>query len=338
MSGLCITQLIKALLILSPICTHSFMQNVQIPSNNINNINNILYSQSQSQPTTDENANPVVPYVIQRIEANRKKDFEDLCKMTIQVFFNEEKDDTTTTTTTTIPQPTTTTPWKSMQLAYLRHLQYSDLRTRKYMSSGPQNDMFIARQVVTTNEERQLPAELELPKNMEINNEAELPPLKENEIYCLSDEVIGFVEVSARVFYLPNEYYKDKPTKQYRPILTNLAVKKEARRSGVGTALVNLCEDTVQNIWKPSYNDMVLQVEDDNPRGYWFYKKLGYEFVFSDPSTRRFDTSGFFLKEVRSTKVCMRKVLKEEVVQEKDKFFFADFVSGFRALREQVAN
>jgi len=333
MSGLCITQLIKALLLLSPICTHSFMQNLQIPSNNI------LYS--QSQPTTDENANPVVPYVIQRIEANRKKDFEDLCKMTIQVFFNEEKDDTTTTTTTTttsIPQPTTTTPWKSMQLAYLRHLQYSDLRTRKYMSSGPQNDMFIARQVVTTNEERQLPAELELPKNMEINNEAELPPLKENEIYCLSDEVIGFVEVSARVFYLPNEYYKDKPTKQYRPILTNLAVKKEARRSGVGTALVNLCEDTVQNIWKPSYNDMVLQVEDDNPRGYWFYKKLGYEFVFSDPSTRRFDTSGFFLKEVRSTKVCMRKVLKEEVVQEKDKFFFADFVSGFRALREQVAN
>lgn len=329
MSGLCITQLIKALLLLSPICTHSFMQNLQIPSNNI------LYS--QSQPTTDENANPVVPYVIQRIEANRKKDFEDLCKMTIQVFFNEEKDDTTTTTTT-IPQPTTTTPWKSMQLAYLRHLQYSDLRTRKYMSSGPQNDMFIARQVVTTNEERQLPAELELPKNMEINNEAELPPLKENEIYCLSDEVIGFVEVSARVFYLPNEYYKDKPTKQYRPILTNLAVKKEARRSGVGTALVNLCEDTVQNIWKPSYNDMVLQVEDDNPRGYWFYKKLGYEFVFSDPSTRRFDTSGFFLKEVRSTKVCMRKVLKEEVVQEKDKFFFADFVSGFRALREQVAN
>lgn len=305
------------------------MQNLQIPSNNI------LYS--QSQPTTDENANPVVPYVIQRIEANRKKDFEDLCKMTIQVFFNEEKDDTTTTTTT-IPQPTTTTPWKSMQLAYLRHLQYSDLRTRKYMSSGPQNDMFIARQVITTNEERQLPAELELPKNMEINNEAELPPLKENEIYCLSDEVIGFVEVSARVFYLPNEYYKDKPTKQYRPILTNLAVKKEARRSGVGTALVNLCEDTVQNIWKPSYNDMVLQVEDDNPRGYWFYKKLGYEFVFSDPSTRRFDTSGFFLKEVRSTKVCMRKVLKEEVVQEKDKFFFADFVSGFRALREQVAN
>jgi len=333
MSGLCITQLIKALLLISPICTHSFMQNVPIPSNNINNI---LYS--QSQPTTDENANPVVPYVIQRIEANRKKDFEDLCKMTIQVFFNEEKDDTTTTTTTTIPQPTTTTPWKSMQLAYLRHLQYSDLRTRKYMSSGPQNDMFIARQVVTTNEERQLPAELELPKNMEINNEAELPPLKENEIYCLSDEVIGFVEVSARVFYLPNEYYKDKPTKQYRPILTNLAVKKEARRSGVGTALVNLCEDTVQNIWKPSYNDMVLQVEDDNPRGYWFYKKLGYEFVFSDPSTRRFDTSGFFLKEVRSTKVCMRKVLKEEVVQEKDKFFFADFVSGFRALREQVAN
>merc|ERR1719253_2296301 len=103
MSGLCITQLMKALLILSPIGTHSFMQNVQIPSNNINNI---LYSQSQSQPTTDENANPVVPYVIQRIEANRKKDFEDLCKMTIQVFFNEEKDDTTTTTTT-IPQPTT---------------------------------------------------------------------------------------------------------------------------------------------------------------------------------------------------------------------------------------
>jgi len=358
MRNLAISLFSTILLSTYPFYSQCFIQQLQLitPSKTIkNNLKNIVKLNSANGSSTN---NRVIPYVIQRIESNRKKNFEDLCKMTIQVFFNEEKENdndsnnisnnngSSSNDDSNVSSPTT--PWKSAQLAYLRHLQYSDLRTRKYMSSGPQNDMFIVREVVITNKDNadNLQPELLLPDNAKILNSNELPALKNDEMYCLSNDVIGFVEVSARIFYLPNEL-RSQDIKQYRPVLTNLAVKKSARRSGVGTSLVNMCENTVKNEWNPSYNDIVLQVEDDNPRGYWFYKKLGYEFVYSDPSTRKFDTSGFFLKEVRSTKVCMRKALPDEekfdVEKEKKNddngFFFADFVSsGIRALREKVTN
>ena len=121
------------------------------------------------------------------------------------------------------------------------------------MSSGPQNDMFIAREVIITNKDEidNLPPELLFPNNTEtttiIKNKNELPMLKDNEIYCLSNDVIGFVEVSSRIFYLPEEQQQQQGMiKQYRPVLTNLAVKKSARRSGVGknsnTSFLNYSE------------------------------------------------------------------------------------------------
>lgn len=359
------SQLLITILLICPLFSQSFFQQLPIitPSSKKTIKNNAKKSILEQKAVNnvnnndDNNRNRVIPYVIQTIESNRKKNFEDLCKMTIQVFFNEDNnedingDDSNINDDSLPPTP----PWKSVQLAYLRHLQFSDLRTRKYMSSGPQNDMFIAREVIITNKDEidNLPPELLFPNNTEtttiIKNKNELPMLKDNEIYCLSNDVIGFVEVSSRIFYLPEEQQQQQGMiKQYRPVLTNLAVKKSARRSGVGTTLVKLCENTVTNVWDPAYNDIVLQVEDNNPRGYWFYKKLGYEFVYSDPSTRRFDTSGFFLKEVRSTKVCMRKILNKGIDDDVEKknndnntngFFFADFVSsGIRALREKVTN
>ena len=51
------------------------------------------------------------------------------------------------------------------------------------------------------------------------------------------------------------------------------------------------------------------QVEEDNPNAIQFYKRRGWEFVFADPTCRRYDTSGFFLKESRITKYAMIKRL-----------------------------
>lgn len=315
------TQLITTLILLFPLYSQCFFQ-PQIPSKNQNKL-------TVQTGDSNDNRNNVIPYVIQRLEANQAKDFEELCKMTIQVFFNEEDDDS--------QQSEVTTPWKSVQLAYLRHLQYSDLRTRKYMT-GPQNDMFIAREVKVTKKQTELQPELMLPDLSQIMNSNVLPPLEgDDEMYSLDNEVIGFCEISARVFSLPEFCYENNvPTKAYRPVLTNLAVKKSARRSGVGTALVNTCENAVMNLWNPSYDDIVLQVEEDNPKGFNFYKKLGYNFVYSDPSTRRFDTSGWFLEEVRSTKNCLRKELRKIDNKDENDDFLASFVSGFRALREKI--
>lgn len=101
-------------------------------------------------------------------------------------------------------------------------------------------------------------------------------------------------------------------TTPLRPLLTNLAVKKLARRSGVGSELVNTCEDAITSEWDPPYSELVLQVEEDNPNAINFYKKRGYKVMYADPTTRRFDTTGLFLRKVRATKVCMRKSLNEK--------------------------
>lgn len=41
-----------------------------------------------------------------------------------------------------------------------------------------------------------------------------------------------------------------------------------------------------------------------------FYDRRGYKAVFSDPASRRYETSGLFVRNVRSTKICMRKKLR----------------------------
>lgn len=88
------------------------------------------------------------------------------------------------------------------------------------------------------------------------------------------------------------------------PYLANLSVSKAARQSGIGSKLLEVSEDVARD-WDAEL--MVLQVEEDNADAIRFYKKRGWEFVYADPTCRRFDTSGFFLKESRITKYAMVK-------------------------------
>ena len=50
-------------------------------------------------------------------------------------------------------------------------------------------------------------------------------------------------------------------------------------------------------------------MEEDNQNAIRFYKRRGWEFVFAGPTCRRYDTSGFFLRECRVTKYAMIKRL-----------------------------
>ena len=81
-----------------------------------------------------------------------------------------------------------------------------------------------------------------------------------------------------------------------------------ARRSGVGSKLLDAAESAVRN-WNAGHTEIVLQVEEDNTNAIQFYKRRGWDFVFADPTCRRYDTSGFFLRECRITKYAMIKRL-----------------------------
>ena len=67
-----------------------------------------------------------------------------------------------------------------------------------------------------------------------------------------------------------------------RPVLTNLSVRYEARRSGVGSKLVQACETRVLSQW--NLHEIILEVEDDNELARDFYKRRGYKVLFEDPT------------------------------------------------------
>lgn len=95
-----------------------------------------------------------------------------------------------------------------------------------------------------------------------------------------------------------------------RPVLTNLAVLKESRKYGIGSKLLDACEEHVLSIWK--MNEIVLEVEDYNDSGLEFYQRRGYEVLFSDPASRRYDIKGFWLNKVRCRRDIMRKSIQDK--------------------------
>lgn len=285
-----------ALLLIEVLVSHGFFGNSLKAQ--------ILAIKKNNEKVKDDK-NHVVPYIIQKIERDSDVNINDICDLTIEVFFNEKSKGNSL--------------WNELKLSYLRNLQYSDIYSRKFASiDSNQVEMFVARRVIVVdkNENDGDVVPLQMDK---IINSSKLPPIERNgELYTVG-EVIGFVDVTSKLFGLSlNDCnateMNDMPFRQNlqfrkRPVLTNLAVKPYARRSGVATHLVKACEIAVSSDWNPSYNEIILQVEDDNPLAIKFYEKLGYSYLFADPTTRRIDTNGIFIRQVRSTKICMRKKL-----------------------------
>jgi len=98
-----------------------------------------------------------------------------------------------------------------------------------------------------------------------------------------------------------------------RPFLTNLSVRYDVRKSGIGSALAERGEREVVKRW--NQYEIVLEVEEDNERALEFYKKRGYEIVFVDPTGRRYDVSGLWLQQKRCKRYVMRKELTSSPVE-----------------------
>ena len=170
------------------------------------------------------------------------------------------------------------------------------------------NQMFVARRVVCSDESGA--SNISVSPNDVYNLDQINVNGYKDEIQLSAGEVLGFCEVTARPFGLgtADALLPDGKNKT-RPIITNLAVRADARRSGLGKSLVRAVEEDIRTCWDDAYDEVVLQVEEDNIGGQRFYEKLGFETLFADPSCRRYDTNGIFLQQVRATKICMRKAL-----------------------------
>lgn len=70
------------------------------------------------------------------------------------------------------------------------------------------------------------------------------------------DAMVGFIEVSA---VTGSKYGMGTgvPLAETRPVVSNLAVDHRARRCGIGTALMDACEDIIKT-W--SFEEIILQV------------------------------------------------------------------------------
>jgi ribosomal protein S18 acetylase RimI-like enzyme len=142
-------------------------------------------------------------------------------------------------------------------------------------------------------------------------------------------EILGFVEVTNRRFGLgvmppptsvlmqhssSNDSINSYLADQTRAVLTNLSVRRDARKLGVGSKLLDICEEHVASEWGGA--EVVLEVEDDNDRAKDFYRKRGYQVVYADGTARRYDLSGLWLREVRCRRLIMRKFLVPESAAE----------------------
>ena len=234
-------------------------------------------------------------------------------------------------------------PWKAMQLAYLRNFQTGEILARNAFNKEQYVNLIVARRVYAaptrgrTNNIRRINL-MDIDTNQIFNADL-LSSLSSNingggtgaaGYELVAGEIIGYCEVSEKNFGLGGNYESTKPRRRssssasskttttgasknnkLRPYLSNLSVVDYARKSGVGSKLLNAGEDAVRN-WDAGHTEIVLQVEEDNTNAIQFYKRRGWEFVFADPTCRRYDTSGFFLKECRITKYAMIKRLDND--------------------------
>eukprot|EP00611_Tribonema_gayanum_P029795 TRINITY_DN807_c0_g1_i2.p2 TRINITY_DN807_c0_g1~~TRINITY_DN807_c0_g1_i2.p2 ORF type:complete len:141 (-),score=36.08 TRINITY_DN807_c0_g1_i2:214-636(-) len=98
------------------------------------------------------------------------------------------------------------------------------------------------------------------------------------------------------------------PEADVRPVISNLAVSPRMRRFGIGSSLLKACQEEVLS-W--GYQELVLQVEEDNAGARAFYQRMGFDTLFVDRAARRYDTSGFLLQNVRCSKLTLRKLLPQ---------------------------
>jgi ribosomal protein S18 acetylase RimI-like enzyme len=260
-----------------------------------------------SVDTTTTDTNTKIPFIIDEIpQLASDKIYQDVSSMCIEAFFNDG------------PPGRPATPWKSFQLDSLRRMQQVDLKMRR-KSHADTNFMLIARRVVPADSKTAMHTPLLLNLNRVVHAQHLLSTSSSSSSDNNSEpdfvraDVLGFVEVTQRPYGLGNEdlandvKHRNDKYHRKRPVLTNLSVAYGARQSGVGSMLLQRCEQEVVRRW--NMPEMVLEVEDDNENALAFYEKRGYKILFEDPTCRKYDVEGLWLRQVRRKRKIFRKDL-----------------------------
>ena len=215
-------------------------------------------------------------------------------------------------------------------MSYLRLIQTADLKRRRIRDQRT-NAMFVAYRVdeASSTDYQSRPLILNMKEVYNLNAN-----IMSNEKDYVRGEVLGFCEVSTVPFGLAPSTFNSalddddnffdydqqndnmnskrmlpkrmRYSETERPVLTNLSVKLEARRSGVGSKLLDACERAARSWGK---TEIVLEVEEENVAARKWYQKRGYRVLFSDPTSKRYDVNGLVLKKVRCTRQILRKSL-----------------------------
>jgi len=311
-----------------------------------------------------------IPFVIDRVEGVTNEDREQISSLIIKVFFEEEaerKKPSLSISEGIDRSSRNITPWKAVQLLYLKNLQNGDMKRKRLNLGFDKSDMFVARRITPST------FKSDDVEQVDISEVYNAKSLQAGSGSFIRGDIIGFVDITEKKFGLASEYdlidgddndvnidqndkeelvvasgestplrKKSTSSMSLRPVLTNLAVSEECRGSSVGSKLVDACEDAVLNLWGEDYDqdEVILEVEGENEYAQRFYEKRGYKALFADPSTRRYDASGFFLKEIATTKICYRKDLRMKKAQQngRKKMDLNDYFSSniFQMVRNAV--
>lgn len=188
------------------------------------------------------------------------------------------------TSTSSTYQPRT---WKDVKLAALRKAQILDL-------------------TIPTKGNRAIYVAMKLPSST-------------SDITTTNSQIIGCCEVIEEkldINYNPKSETiiserERKKTARYRPVIENLAVKREFRRNGIALALLNAIEADVKT-WIPIHDEVFAQVKEGNIPALEFFKKQGFTALFVDPTCTQIELDGIFMKETTVSKVMTRKILHND--------------------------
>jgi ribosomal protein S18 acetylase RimI-like enzyme len=203
-------------------------------------------------------------FIIERFDWQNAEDFDEVSSLCIDVFFQEKAE------LGRNPPPMRNSYsqaarnaikdfFLSFSLQHLKDLQQKDLSMRKQnLSKDERNEMLIARQVFPCSTYEGKKARKG--KDFIVSSETRIyngidQKLGRDNKYILGD-IVGFVEVTSKAFALgEGADFTDTGRVKQRPVLSNLCVRKDLRGSGVGSSLLEACENAVTT-WNPSYDEV----------------------------------------------------------------------------------
>lgn len=148
---------------------------------------------------------------------------------------------------------------------------------------------------------------------------------EEGDILYVRGSLVGFVEVSNIPYNLGRvedlEYAKAGMRSPKRAVVSNLVVDQRARKSGIGSRLLEACELHARNQWNAK--ELILEVEEEeevddiesnegtvetNVKVTEFLNKRGFTILFAEPASQRYDAeTGEVLEQIQRRKDVMSK-------------------------------